>query len=449
MRGPLNLQAKATLLWFGMPPLSLGETKWNKTKGSKSMNEQLARARRLAESDLSAEWLYNIALRRPSEEALVLLEGALNKLRNDEIENRVAILTALAATNRNVGDFDRSWRYSERAFSLAPENADVRVDRAYGLLVQGRYAEGFRDFEQRIGSDECELIFTDKPVWSVGENDATIIVTGEQGRGDQIMMVRFLEWEALRGNRIYVECHAGLESLFRKLPCIEDAFGFEDNLSLQERRDQLPLRSSDIDYELPFMSIANAVGVGDYSADLYRGQYLSADKNLGGWSERLGGDRFKVGLVWQGDSDQPRDRYRSIPIELIRPLLNVEGVAFFSLVVDQVERRKLQEAGEDFRCVADLGSDLANFDETAAVIANLDLVISVDTATAHLAGALQREVWVPLSRSLEWRWGLAGASTYWYPSMTLVRQESLDEWEPVIELLRKMLEKKVSEWRVA
>jgi hypothetical protein len=369
--------------------------------------------------------LHQVAQGFPPEAALFLLREAHANVAPDDTDTRSVIVTALEAAVEYV-------------------RRNERVDHAYKLLLERRYQEGFNEYEQRIGGNDCELFYPDKPAWRPDMKGARIIVTGEQGRGDQIMMVRFLDWEIFKGNRIFVECHAALQPLFARLPFLERVFPFDDELSLKERRDSLPLGADDIDFEIPFMSLAHVVGA-DYSPKLYRGPYLIADSNQNRWPERLQNERFKVGLVWQ--AGQLTDRCRSIPLELLRPLLGVEDVAFFSLVVKPEERRKLQEAGGDFCKVLDLGVYLTDFDQTASAIANLDLTISVDTATVHLAGSLHKKVWVPLPRPFEWRWGLDGESTFWYPSMDLVRQDKPDEWEPVIVSLREMLVRRVAEWR--
>jgi hypothetical protein len=385
---------------------------------------------------LSAKELHVIANLLPSSIALPLLHRALAKA--DDAAMRVAILTSLAVAHRIEGQFDESWKYSEEAVLLAPDNLDARKEHAEGLLLQRVYHEGFREFEARVGRDGCLLLFPDKPVWKAGQVPSRILILGEQGRGDQIQMIRFLEWEQFRGNTIIVECHMGLVPLFSRLPHLSKVVAWNDEAELEEQRAQPPVNEGEIDCQLPFLSLPYAVGA-DYSDGLFRHPYLKADPALNGWNERLRDPRLKVGLVWQGDPDIERDCYRSIPFDLITRLFGIDGSVIYNLVIEGEERKRFQEASGAFGNLIDPADHLTDYDQTAAVVSNLDIVISVDTSVAHLAGALGKPVWVPLSRSLEWRWGLEGETTPWYPTMRLLRQTELSRWESIVERLRDML----------
>jgi hypothetical protein len=149
---------------------------------------------------------------------------------------------------------------------------------------------------------------------------------------------------------------------------------------------------------------------------------------------------FRVGLAWAGNPTYVNDRRRSIAPELMSPLLRIEGVQFVSL---QVSPRS-QIPQSDSANMIDLSTEISDFADSAALIAELDLIVTVDTATAHLAGALGKPVWLLLPYVPDWRWGLEGESTPWYSTMRLFRQTAADEWLPVIKrvagALREVLE---------
>jgi len=165
----------------------------------------------------------------------------------------------------------------------------------------------------------------------------------------------------------------------------------------------------------------------------WNGPYLSADPvRREGWRERLGGNRarLKVGLAWAGNPRNVPLRKRDVPWNDLSPLLSLDGVDFYSLQVDR---------GEAAASLIDHTSHLHDLADTAAFMAELDLIISVDTAVAHLAGALGRPVWTLLSFVADWRWDLAGERAPWYPTMRLFRQPALVEWKPVIQRVTEEL----------
>ena len=184
------------------------------------------------------------------------------------------------------------------------------------------------------------------------------------------------------------------------------------------------------DYHIPLLELPRLFGTTLDTIPAAKA-YLHVDKNLvEAWGERLGPkEEFRIGLVWGGTPDHLKDRDRSIEPELFRPLVETPGVSALSLMVGRDG-----EAGRVFGdVVTDLAPELGDFADTAAAIANIDLVISVDTAVAHLAGALGTMVWTLLPFNPDWRWMLGRDDSPWYPSMRLFRQEKRKDWEGVIE----------------
>jgi hypothetical protein len=188
--------------------------------------------------------------------------------------------------------------------------------------------------------------------------------------------------------------------------------------------------SDPFDFQVPLLSLPLALGL--FEPLPMTGAYVHADPLLRSeWRERLGpSDALRVGLVWAGSSAHKGDRLRSMPSEALRPLLKMPGFQWYSLQVGPPDPRvePLADAG-----LIDLTEHLHDFADTAAFVAELDLVLSVDTAVAHIAGAMGCPVWTLLSYQGEWRWGVAGESTAWYPTMRLFRQPRIGDWGGVMQ----------------
>jgi hypothetical protein len=167
--------------------------------------------------------------------------------------------------------------------------------------------------------------------------------------------------------------------------------------------------------------------------------YLSADPALvQQWRDRIGDDPgLKVGLAWAGNPMQENDRYRSTSLETLRPLFDVPGIRWFSL---QVGERAADMVCLSSNVLVDLSEGLTDFAETAAAVANLDLIITVDSAVAHLVGAIGQPVWTIVSSIADWRYPLSGERSLWYPTMRVFRQDALGEWGPLILKVRAELE---------
>jgi hypothetical protein len=192
------------------------------------------------------------------------------------------------------------------------------------------------------------------------------------------------------------------------------------------------------DVSLPLLSIAGTLGV-DARSIPNEVPYLHASSALRANAARVVAARrarLNVGVAWAGNREHPNDRRRSVPLSLLAPLFDVSGVSWFSLQkgADNEQWASLPVA----RAIAPLPADYA-LDDTAALIAELDLVVSVDTAIAHLAGALARPTWLLLPFSADWRWGIDRRDSPWYPTMRLFRQPSIGDWSSVIaEVVRSL-----------
>ncbi len=306
------------------------------------------------------------------------------------------------------------------AIGLKPDNPGAHKNLGIISLLQGDFETGWPEYSwRRLEDDPVFKVRNYKPPFWDGEDltGKTIFVYPEQGLGDIIQFVRYLPMLRQRGGRVAFDIPLPMARLMWDLDGID--------VSLKDG-DTLP----PFDYHIPLLELPKLLGTTLDTIPAAKA-YLHADKNLvEAWGERLGAKTgLRVGLVWGGNPGHGNDNNRSIDPELFRPLVETPGVAAYSLLVGRDG-----EAGRVFGdVVTDLAPDLGDFADTAAAIANMDLVISVDTAVAHLAGALGTMVWTLLPFNSDWRWMLGRDDSPWYPSMRLFRQEKREDWEGVIE----------------
>lgn len=333
----------------------------------------------------------------------------------------------------NLGMIYRNWGFvkeavacQEKAVELAPDNAEAHWNLANALLVTGDFKRGFAEYEWRFRregrSERPEGLALGIPRWS-GEDltGKTILITLEQGLGDAIHFVRFAEALAKRGARVVWEAVPTLA------PLLATAAGIDTVVA-----PGTPVKEAA--YYLPLMSLPHILGVS--LADIpARVPYLSVPK--GAVCSIPEGKGLRVGLVWRGNPQHENDRRRSLPLEQLAPLGDVANVSFYSLQVGDAQG-ELAAAPWAAR-INDLAPSLKDFAATAAAIAALDLVISVDTAVAHVAGALGKNVWVPIPPGNDWRWLSQRADSPWYPTLKLFRQPRGRDWKPTVNALVREL----------
>ncbi len=306
-----------------------------------------------------------------------------------------------------------------RAVALAPGNAGHHCNLAHALLAAGRLAEGFAEWEWRTPSPP--RAFTQAKWDGTAFPGKVLLAHAEQGYGDTLQFCRYLPAAARRGGRLVVECRAPLAGLLRRIPGVAEVIEWGQ-----------PLPAFDLQIAIP--SLPFALGIDSATLAEASPPYLEASAaRLPVWRQRIGGigdGSLKVGLVWSGNA-AGLDPKRAIAAERLAGLAEIPHVTFFSL------QRDADAAAIAARTAAgrliDLGSGIADFDDLAAAIECLDLLISVDTAAAHMAGALGKPVWTLLHASPDWRWQPEDAITPWYPSMRLYRQSAPDDWTGVME----------------
>jgi tetratricopeptide (TPR) repeat protein len=329
------------------------------------------------------------------------------------------ILTNLAVTLHFAGYFDEALACVERAVDLEPDNHQAHFNLAAILLLRGDYARGWREYEHRWPVAEVHKPQFRQPQWD-GEDIAgkTILLHSEQGFGDTIQCLRYLPAVTARAGRVLLRTERALVRLAASIP---------SNPVIVPPNAALP----PFDLWCPLLSLPRIFGTLPHTvpADI---PYLHPRAALAErWQRRLADLRgLKVGLAWGGNEKHANDFRRSIPFGMLAPILATAGVSFVSL---QVGPRSADLATLPADTVADLAAELRDFAETAGAIANLDLVICVDTAVAHVAGAIGKPVWMMLPLCPDWRWLLpAGDTSPWYPTMRLYRQRKLGDWPDVV-----------------
>ena len=345
-------------------------------------------------------------------------------------------LGVLQACMKREDDAERSYR---RAIELDPDYALAQFNFSYLLLRQGRYEEGWRCLEARDWYAPLED-YLECPRWQgealVGK---ALLIGVEAGQGDMIQLCRYAAvLKACGARRITLLCHPPLKTL------LSTAAGVDEVIAINEA---LPKRGWDVwtpPFSIPFHCQTRLDNIPA------RLPYLAADPHrLACWSARLQHDRtpgeLRVGLCWKGSASFENDDQRSLPaLDVLAPLGAVAGVRFFSLQKGVGEDQAAQPpAGLK---LVNLAPQLRDFADTAAIIDNLDLVISVDTAVAHLAGALGKRCWLLLpAYKTDWRWLTERSDSPWYPQvMRLFRQRAMGDWTGVVGELAIALAQQVS-----
>jgi len=344
------------------------------------------------------------------------------------LEARTNISSLLNARHQ----FDEAIAYCDEILAIRPDHPEAHLSKAISLLSLGRLAEGWREYEHRWQSKDADP----KPAFSQREWDGrqslagkTILLYAEQGLGDTLQFIRYASLVAERGAVVHVLAPQPLHALLARCHGVAKVFA----------QGQPP---GSFDYQCALMSLPALLGT-ELSSIPSAVPYLasSQEKNRH-WQDRLGRKHaLRVGLAWAGSPRKHQhaawatDRMRSLRFEQITPLLDVAGVEFFSL---QLGEEAVAQLNGDPR-VIDLTADLHDFEDTAALISNLDLVISVDTSVVHLAGAIGKPVWVLNRYNTCWRWLTGRNDSPWYPTARIFRQPSFGDWASVIAEAREAL----------
>lgn len=362
-----------------------------------------------------------------------------------EFDRAVAVLRKGISLNPNwpelhniVGTVLRNWGKCDEALAAFRQSVALQPDYAEGhwnlgrtLLLLGDYRNGWAEYDWRRKMPEIvpprNIV---QPQWD-GQTlqGKTILLHHEQGFGDTLQFIRYAPLVAKRGGKVIVECPLELAAILR---------GVEGIGRIITRGDSWP------SFDVQSLIVSLPMRFGTTLETIPSPPYLSVRPDrVAAWRARLGepDGRRRVGLVWAGRPEHNNDRWRSMRLDQFAPLAEVKSARFYSLQKGPAAGQAASPPpGMDF---VDWTGDLHDFVETAALIANLDLVICVDTSIAHLSGAMGRPAWVLVPFAPDWRWMLSRTDTPWYPMMRLYRQSKLGDWAGVMsEVVRDLSEQK-------
>lgn len=333
------------------------------------------------------------------------------------------VLRKLGASMAHMGNFQEAIQSCQGVLALNPNDADAHLQLAFVYLLLGDFSRGWPEYEWRRTRN------LPQPLWR-GEtlDGAPILIHAEQGLGDILQFVRYVPMVAARGGRVVLEVPSTLRRLVSSVQGVEQ---------LITQGEECP----PVAWQCPLLSLPLAFGT-DLAAIPSNVPYLSLEAGAVSAlqeAKELCRKGLKVGLVWAGDPRHPNDSNRSITLDTLAPLSRVQDVSFYSL--QKGPATQLLKDSLAAMNVRDLGSETVDFSDTAAAITALDLVITVDTSTAHLAGALGKPVWILLPACAEWRWLLNRTDSPWYPTARLFRQHAHGQWGPVVDEVKKELQR--------
>jgi len=320
-----------------------------------------------------------------------------------------------------------------RALDIDPDYAEAHWNKSLSLLLIGQLQAGWQEYRWRYHPELQLALYPHKmtlPRWD-GSPFAgkTLLVHYEQGLGDTIHFIRYLPMVKARGGTVVLEIQKPLVSLLQSFPGADQI--------VEASLDKPPSGWFDLQVSLMDLPAIFQTSLDNVPADV---PYIFPDPHkVAVWRRRLAAPFLKVGIIWSGSTNYQRNHLRSCCLDDFAALAQVRGVRLFSLQKGSPRRQLAQTTFEP--APIDLAEYLHDFSDTAAVLANLDLIVSVDTSVLHLAGAMGRPTWALLSAAPEWRWLLERSDSPWYPTVRLFRQKHKGQWGPVFQQVAAELQR--------
>jgi tetratricopeptide (TPR) repeat protein len=323
---------------------------------------------------------------------------------------------------KDRGNIKEALEHYDRAIELEGNFFDSRWNRSLILLLLERFKEGWEDYECRFKKQSpTDSRDFKKPKWDGSSlKGKRILIVSEQGFGDNIQFIRYVPMVKEKGGYVILESRKELRKLFEGVSGIDE---------FVEKQDALDV---DFDFYIHLMSLPRIFNT---TLDNIPNKipYLKADpEKVEGFKEKLK-NGFRVGIAWAGNPKQDNDKNRSATFKDFEILKNIPGVKLFSLQKGEAAKQLNDSEVVDFK------DYIRDFSDTAAIIGSLDLVISVDTCVAHLAGAMGKPIWTVLTFTPDWRWLLDRTDNPWYPGMKLFRQPRFRDWDSVFSEVSKEL----------
>ena len=365
----------------------------------------------------------------------VLMMAGKFREAKDLTEQAMVINPSLDALAHNLGliaMFSGQWDRALSYFTKVEDRfVDAAWDKACALLSLGRWDEGFRYAEVR--RQKVNMPVYAVPEWDGKPFDGTLWITSEQGIGDMLQFSRYIPWARSQCKRVIFDCFPTLMSLFTDYPGVDQFRAHEIEGGMFE---------PEADFHTPLMTLPMFHNTTPDTVPKDPNWFQQAAAAFPGIVEGDVG-LLKVGVAWAGNPKHLRDRFRTIDLETMLPLFTVAEAQFYSFQVGH--RARDIDLIVATSLVSNLAPQLTTWIKTAAALIRMDLVITVDTAIAHLAGALGVPTWLLLPKVPDWRWLLNRTDCPWYPSMRLFRQDQAGDWDSVISRVRHQLKRHASE----
>ncbi|KPA16954.1 glycosyltransferase [Candidatus Magnetomorum sp. HK-1] len=334
------------------------------------------------------------------------------------------VYTNIGACFGKQGDLETAMSWHQKAIDLSPDYADAHYNMGISMLLSGRLQEGFQKYEWRLKRPDFPKPKYDKPMWDgCAFNGQTLLVYMEQGFGDAIQFIRYLPQVKARGGTVILICHPSLQRLFETVQGVDHIIpenyqlpSFDYHISLMSLPNIFQTKLETIPSETPYLSLP-------YEVPKILDEIINKH-----------GKNFNIGFVWAGNPANKHDQDRSIPQYMFSVIMTAQNIRMFSL-----QKQTVPSDADLLFDYIDLAPHLNDFSDTAYAISKMDLIISVDTAVAHLAGALNRPVWILLPKTPDWRWLLNRNDSPWYMSVKLFRQQVDGLWTDVfIQVIQEL-----------
>jgi tetratricopeptide (TPR) repeat protein len=326
---------------------------------------------------------------------------------------------------------DEALENYKKVLKYDPDYIEVHWNMSLALLRTGRLTRGWKEYQWRLNPELRMTTYPHRyeiPKWD-GSFFTTkrLLVHYEQGLGDTLHFVRYLPLVKARGGTVILEVRKPLYKLLQNCPGVDEFV----EASLEKKP------ALKFDYHISLMDLPRIFGTTLETIPAEVPYIYPSPAKVSYWRNKLASEEFKVGIVWAGSSEHDKDRYRSCSLKCFAPLTVIDGVRLYGLQKGQAAVHA-QEVPKEM-LITNLGNAFEDFTDTAAAIESLDMVISVDTAVLHLAGAMGKPVWALLSFSPDWRWMLNRRDSPWYPTMKLFRQKKRGQWETLFQNVAEQL----------
>lgn len=336
--------------------------------------------------------------------------------------NSMGLHYNIANALMDAGAPDEAIKHYHLAVDINQNHPDAHLHLGFAYLLTGNFRRGWRETEWRWKIPEFQASLPDTPRWKGEPLDGTILLLAEQGLGDSVHFVRYAAMLAERCTRVIAHCPPALARLLKTAPGVDEVFTSDQKLPPH-------------DAFIPMMSLPSVfkTELDTIPADV---PYLSADPaDIANWADRLSGlPGPKIGLVWNGNPLNPRERMRAIPSAAVLAMVNSCKASFVCMTKDRPT--DLDHWPENLHHFGDAFTDVA---DAAAVVENLDMVLSIDTLMTHLAGALNKELWILLAPAADWRYLLDRDDSPWYPSARILRRTQDEDWQAFMQRVTREL----------